>query len=214
MADEITLRHSFDKTNLDLESDLEIGGPIGDTLSGFVHKYLPGSKYPSQGELQPKSPLMQQYDKTNLDLTNDEPEGGPINDPASGFEQKYSPSNPYYTENQGTLGETSFQNAQTQLGITGLDNSDEAAGVAQGGTGGPNRVSSDIPTGEYRNVNLLNGSTVDGPIQIQRWSADKPYFQSVNGVPEVPEPTPDPPSPDEDVTGTDMSMDPSAVNIP
>ena len=42
---------AFDKTNLDLESNLEIGGPIGDTLSGFVHKYLPGSKYPSQGEL-------------------------------------------------------------------------------------------------------------------------------------------------------------------
>tara|TARA_Y100000592_G_C5479435_1_gene324409 strand:+ start:5736 stop:6377 length:642 start_codon:yes stop_codon:yes gene_type:complete len=209
------LKNSFDKTNLDLESNLEIGGPIGDTLSGFVHKYLPGSKYPSQGELQPESPLMEQYNKTNLDLTSDEPEGGPINDPASGFEQKYTPNNPYYTENQGTLGETSFQNAQTQLGITGLDNSDEAAGVAQGGTGGPNRISSDIPTGEYRNVNLLNGSTVDGPIPIQRWNVDNPYFQSVNGVPEIPPPTSETQeSSNEDVTGTDMSMDPSAVDIP
>ena len=270
MADEITLVNSFDKTNLDLESNLEIGGPIGDTLSGFVHKYLPGSKYPSQGELHAESPLMQQYDKTNLDLQNplpiggpinDQPNsgfiqkytskensypgkgelesnsplmnqysssnfdltdpeviGGPINDVNSGFEHKYTPENPYYTNNQGTIGNESETRRTTELGVTGLDNTDEEAGTRQGGTGGPNRISPDIPTGEYKNINLLNGETIGGKaIQVQRWSATNPYFESVKGVPEVQDPAPPPseaPSEEGDVTGTDMSMDPSAVNLP
>ena len=158
--------------------------------------------------------LKNTFNKTNLDLTNSLPLGGPINDQDSGFEHKYSPQNPYYTGNEGTLGETSFQNAQTQLGITGLDNTDESAGTPQGGTGGPNRVAPSIPTGEYKNVNLQSGDTIS-TVQVQRYTPENTYWNSIQGIQAETPPNPEPSPPSDDITGVvPGDIDKSKVNIP
>ena len=161
-----------------------------------------------------KKGLTNSFKDTNLDLTNKLPLGGPINDQESGFEHKYTSENPYYTGNEGTLGETSFQNAQTQLGITGLDNTDVSAGTPQGGTGGPNRVAPSIPTGEYKNVNLQSGDTIS-TVQVQRYTPENTYWESVQGIQAEVPPNPEPAAPDDDITGmVPGNVDPSAVNRP
>ena len=66
---------------------------------------------------------------------------------------------------------------------------------------------------------LVHEGLTDGMpcITNDQCNATNPYFESVKGVPEVQDPAPPPseaPSEEGDVTGTDMSMDPSAVNLP
>ena len=158
--------------------------------------------------------LKHSFDKTNLDITNPLETGGPINDAASNFEHTYTPKNPYYTGNEGILPQTSLDNAITQLGITGLDNTNEEAGTPQGGTGGPNRVAPSIPTGEYKNINLQNGETIS-TVQVQQYTPENTYWESVQGIQAEVPPNPEPAAPDDDITGmVPGNVDPSAVNIP
>lgn len=93
--------------------------------------------------------LVDSFNQTNLDTQNPEPDGGPINDPSSGFDTKYSAENPYFipgTQAQESRLSSSFK-------VTGLDVENSEAGVAQGGSGGPNRTNStNIPSGQYKAI--------------------------------------------------------------
>ena len=131
---------------------------------------------------------------TNLDIENPYELGGPINDPASGFEQKYTPSNPYYTTNEGVV--------QLDSNLAKVQEDDPASSglnletAEADGIGGPNKISTDIPSGEYTNTTTGGkgyGAGTPGSklntVQVQRYTPDNPYFQ-VGNVPTPPEPSP------------------------
>jgi len=99
---------TFQRTNLDLESPLQAGGPINDPSpgSGFLHKNLPtnpATHYKNIVNLN-TSPLRSNvFQNTDLDLESPLQAGGPINDPfpGSGFNHRYLPTNWYtYTSNR------------------------------------------------------------------------------------------------------------------
>ena len=101
----MALINSFNKTNLDLESPLQTGGPINDVNSSFQHKNLPAtpSTHYSATVSQATSPLAAPgtFEKTNLDLESPLQTGGPINDVSSKFMHTYTPTNTYSSNRPG-----------------------------------------------------------------------------------------------------------------
>ena len=129
----------------------------------------------------PKQSLRDSFDKTNLDTQNPEPEGGPINDPVivvdgmaagSGFEQVYSSQNPYLQDSRTNQNSILYDNSSTSkvkspaLKVTALDVESSEAGVRQGVTGGPNRIS----------PNKLNTVGQDGTYQLKQYPSTKNNF--------------------------------------
>jgi hypothetical protein len=75
--------------------------------------------------------LIDSLNKTNLDTEDLSPSGGPINAPQYNFKTKYSSKSKYETPG------TQVSPLRHSLGITALDAENNAAGVVQGGSGGP-----------------------------------------------------------------------------
>ena len=77
------LENSFDKTNLDLENNSPLGGPINDPNSNFQQFYTPRKPFSitPEGETRGEGKLQFTGNITNLDVENPLPNGGPINVP-------------------------------------------------------------------------------------------------------------------------------------
>jgi len=119
------------------------------------------------GPIPPKvSPLEKEYEKGNADqeLDGTPKNGGSDNDPSSGFVQRYTQDNAYYTTQEGLVRSNISTNDLIQsTAITGLDVEDNAAGVDQGGTGGP-----------------INDPNYSG--FIQNYTPQNPYYTTQEGI--------------------------------
>ena len=202
-----SLIDSLNKTNLDTEDPSPSGGPINAPQYNFKTKYSSKSKYETPGTQ--TSPLSHSLGITALDAENNAAgvkqggSGGPINTPNitvdgityGGFTTKFSSTKPFYV--RGAPFQTSP--LSHSLNVTALDVENDAAGIVQGGSGGPqrnnsyNRYNTIKPDGTYeiKNASALPLSpTPGGPAlqtkdnkpatyQLQQYTPEKTYMQSL-----------------------------------
>ncbi len=124
-------------------------------------------------------------------------DGGITNNPSSGFIQRYNADNAYYTTNEGVVRANISTNDLVQsTKISALDVEDAAAGVKQGGSGGPNRTSaangeksSFIDGGDYKvlryptrakfidtTINSEDGGTLE-TMTLQQYTPNRTYLE-------------------------------------
>jgi len=152
------------------------------------------------GPIPPKqSPIEAEYEeiRENQPADGTAIDGGTTNDPASGFIQRYNADNSYYTDNEGIVRANISTNDLVQsTKISALDIEDTAAGVKQGGIGGPNRTSAANGTkstfmdgGNYKvlryptkakfidtSINTEDGGTLE-TMTLQQYTPNRTYLE-------------------------------------
>ena len=170
--------------------------------------------------------LLERYNqiKKNQPLDGTPKDGGTTNNPSSNFTQRYNAENAYYTTNERVVrANISTNDLVSSTKITALDVEDAAAGVKQGGIGGPNRTSaangeksSFLDGDNYKvlryptrakfidtSINSEDGGTLE-TMTLQQYTPDRTYLEVLA----------DPNLDNERITGAPIDQQPAPGGVP